>query len=130
MPITFRVDRAARLIRAEVEGAFSAEDMIRCVADAAEAVGREPGWHILSDHRRIGTPSTRPQVEQLVARLEALRDTFAGSRWAVVVGSPASYGMMRMLGMLAEGVPMTVRPFEDADAAEGWARTGAEAAGA
>jgi hypothetical protein len=126
MPITFRLDPAARLIRAEVVGDFTAEEMVQCVVDSAAAVGHLPGWHILSDHRAVGTPSTRPQVERLVAQLEGLRGTFGGARWAVVVASPASYGMMRMLGTLAEGVPITVRVFEAMAPAERWARTGGE----
>lgn len=126
MPITFRLDPAARLIRAQVVGDFDAEDMVKCVVDSAAAVGHRPGWHILSDHRAIGTPSTRPQVERLVAHLEGLRGTFGGARWAVVVSSAASYGMMRMLGTLAEVVPITVRVFEAVEPAERWARTGIE----
>lgn len=125
MPITYAVDPSARLIRASVVGDFTVEEMLACVTAAAAEVG-EPGWHILADHRAVGEPATRAQVERLVDHLDVLRETFAGARWAVVVASPASYGMMRMFGMLAERVPMTVRVFDAhaAPAAERWARTG------
>ena len=120
MPITHELDRERRLVRAVVRGDFTADDMLRTVSDAARAAG-EPGWNVLSDHREIGEPATREQLEQLVGHLAVQRRWFHGSRWAVVVARPASYGMMRMLQVLAERVPMTVRVFVDADRAERWA---------
>lgn len=125
MPIRYALDRPARLIRSTVEGDFDAAEMLTCVSAAVAAAG-EPGWHIVSDHRRIGEPATRDQVELLVEHLTDLRPYLRDARWAVIVSKPASYGMMRMLSVLAERVPMTVRVFRDAGAAERWARTGEE----
>ena len=121
MPITYHVDRDARLIRATVWGDVTLEEMLDCVTSAAAETGG-PGYAILSDHREVGEPITRTQVERLVEQLEALRASFAGARWAVIVSKPASFGMMRMLSVLAEGIPMTVRVFVDAGRAERWAR--------
>ena len=120
MPISHELDHARRLVRAAVRGDFTADNMLRTVSDAAREAG-EPGWNVLSDHREIGEPATREQLEQLVGHLAVLRRYFQGSRWAVVVARPASYGMMRMLQVLAERVPMTVRVFVDAARAERWA---------
>ena len=107
-------------MRAAVQGDFTADDMLRTVSDAAREAG-EPGWNVLSDHREIGEPATREQLEQLVGHLTVLRRYFQGARWAVIVARPASYGMMRMLQVLAERVPVTVRIFVDAARAERWA---------
>ena len=115
------MDHDARLVRATVAGDFTIEDMLRCVSGAAAEAGG-PGYNVLSDHRNVGEPATRPQLEALVSHIAALRRYFGGARWAVIVATPASYGMMRMLGVLAERVPMEVRVFSDADAAEQWAR--------
>jgi hypothetical protein len=120
VPITYELDREHRLVRATVRGDFTADEMLGCVTGAAREAG-EPGWNILSDHREIGEPATREQLEQLVGHLAVLRRYFHGSRWAVVVARPASYGMMRMLQVLAERVPMTVRVFVDAARGERWA---------
>ena len=117
------MDHDARLVRAAVEGNFTIEDMLDCVSGAAAEAGG-PGYNVLSDHREIGEPATRPQLEALVSHIAALRQYFGGARWAVIVTTPASYGMMRMLSVLAERVPMEVRVFRaaDAEAAELWAR--------
>ena len=45
---------------------------------------------------------------------------WAGDRWAIVATVPASYGMMRMLSVHAERVPMDARVFERAEDAESW----------
>ena len=127
VPITYQLDQAVRLVRATVEGDFTAEDMLDCVSSAAREL-EHAGWNILSDHRAIGAPATRAQIERLVDRLYDLRRVFAGARWAVVVAQPASYGMMRMLSTLAEEVPLTVRVFGELEGAEGWARDGTEPA--
>lgn len=119
MPITYTIDREARLIRVSVRGEFSvaamADAVLRCASEAGE-----PGFNIISDHREIGTPATRPLVEHMTALMVQLRAQFAGARWAVLVSSPASYGMMRMLGVHLESVPITLEVFEDAAAAESW----------
>ena len=125
MPITYQLDHDARLIRATVRGDFTANEMLACVSGAATEAG-EPGWNILSDHREIGEPATRGQVEILVEQLASLRRFFAEARWAVIVSKPASFGMMRMLSAMAERVPMEVRVFKDAEHAEWWVRTGVD----
>ena len=125
MPISYRLDRPARLIRSTVEGDFSAAEMLSCVSEAVHEAG-EPGFNIVSDHRLIGEPATRDQVELLVDHLTTLQRFVRGSRWAVIVAKPASFGMMRMFAVLAERVPLQVRVFMDAAEAEAWARTGEE----
>lgn len=125
MPISYQLDRDARLVRATVQGDFTAHDILACVSGAA-ADAEEPGWNVLSDHREIGEPATRGQVELLVEQLAALRRFFGGARWGVIVSKPASFGMMRMLGAMAERVPMDIHVFRDAEHAEWWVRTGVE----
>jgi hypothetical protein len=127
MPISYRLDRPARLIRSTVEGDFTAAEMLSCVGTAVHEAG-EPGFNIVSDHRLIGEPATRDQVELLVEHLTDLRRYVRDCRWAVIVSKPASFGMMRMFAVLAERVPLTVRVFTDAAEAEAWARTGEECA--
>lgn len=127
MPISYRIDRPARLIRSTVEGTWTAAEMLSCVGTAVHEAG-EPGFNIISDHRLIGEPATREQVELLVDHLTDLRRYVRDARWAVIVAKPASFGMMRMFSVLAERVPLTVRVFMDAAEAEAWARTGEECA--
>jgi hypothetical protein len=128
VPITYHVDRETRLVRGVVRGDFTVDEMLTCVSAAAIDAG-EPGYHVVSDHREIGEPATREQVESLVEHIAALHRYYAGARWAVIVSRPASFGMMRMLESMAERVPMEVRVFKDADDAEWWARSGTERSG-
>lgn len=95
--------------------------MLACVSSAAREAAA-PGFNIVSDHREIGEPATRAQLEELVSHIATLREYFVGSRWAVIVGTAASYGMMRMLAVLAERVPLSVQVFTDPADAERWAR--------
>lgn len=124
MPIVVRIDREARLIRAAVEGEVALEEMLATLVEAAGVVEREGQYHVVSDHRALIEPATPPQVEAMAATLAARRSAFAGTRWAVIAARPASVGMMRMLGLLAESVPMQVQVFEDPGEAERWARSG------
>lgn len=120
MPITYVLDKTRRLIRAEVVGSFTAADMLQCVTGAAAEAG-EPGWNVISDHRAISHPATRGQLEQLTSQLTEMHRHFAGARWAVVTTNPASFGMMRMLQVLALRVPMELDIFARYDEAERWA---------
>lgn len=97
--------------------------MVEIVLRSAAAV-RGPGYNILSDNRDIGTPATRAQMEQLATLLTGMREKFAGARWAVVVSKPASFGMMRMLAVFLEAIPITLEIFRDTEAAERWLREG------
>jgi len=63
----------------------------------------------------------------MVAHLETVARAVTGTRWAIVTVAPASYGMMRMLSVRAEKIPMTVRIFDDPDEAESWLLRDAEA---
>ena len=119
MPIEYTIDLSRRLIRATIVGNFTTEEALACVGGAVAEVG-EKGFNILSDHREIGTPATREQLEAMIGKLSALRSTVAGANWAVVVGKPSSYGMMRMLRVLAQRVPIRVEIFESMEEAESW----------
>ena len=119
MPVAYRIDTPRRLIRAKIEGNLTAADMLLCVNEIAPELGRNK-FDMLSDHREIATPATREQLEMLVARLSTMRATLAGMNWAVVVGKPSSYGMMRMLRVLAQRVPIRVEIFESVSEAEIW----------
>ncbi len=119
MPIVYGIHRDRELVHAKVVGNFTTADVLSCISEVAAEVG-ERGFNILSDHREIGTPITREQLEMMVARLSTLRATMAGSNWAVVVGKPSSYGMMRMLRVLVERVPIRLEIFECLKEAEAW----------
>jgi hypothetical protein len=130
MPVTHTIDRAERIVRLTVTGALSIDEMRRTVdAVVAETEG-EGGFCVLSDHRGLSTPSTPAQLEALVEYMHIAGRPFHRARWAVVTSNPASYGMMRLLMVIAERVPILVNVFEDMESAEHWLRTSRETVGA
>lgn len=119
MPITHTMDAEHQRLVFTVSGTLTTQEMLAAVDESVRSAG--PGkYGVLSDHRAITTPATREQLEALVHHLTRYRAHFGGSRWAVVVGQPASFGMMRMLGVFAEAIPIEVGVFEDLAEATEW----------
>lgn len=124
MPATHSIDAAAGLVRLKLSGVLSAADMVETVK--AVLAELEPGrsYDVLSDHRALEEPASRDQILGLVAFLTRHGTPFHGRRWAVIAAGPASYGMMRLLSVHAEAIPIEVMPFREPREAEAWlART-------
>ncbi len=119
MPITWRVDAARGLLRATLAGDCPLGEMQAMLAQVASDPPRRP-LRVLSDHRTLSTPITPAQAQALVEQLTAGAATFGGGRWAVVVGSAASFGMIRMLGALLDPIDLAVEPFQAPEEAEAW----------
>ncbi len=119
MPISYTVDNQQRVLTFTLSGTVTGVELIAALTEAARQAG--PGrCRVLSDHRALTAAATTGDVEDVVTGLTAHREMLAGSRCAVVVGRPASYGMMRMFSTLAERIPLGVEVFEDMDAARRW----------
>ena len=125
MPIAFRVDEADRIVYADITGALEAADMVAGVVDVAALLADRPGFAVVTDQRGVLQPATRAQIDAVVDALTRRAAVFAGRRWAIVTASPASYGMMRALGVYAERIPIAVAVFREVDAARAWVAGGA-----
>lgn len=124
MPITFRVDDDARVVHAEITGALEAAEMVAGVRDIAALLAARPGHAVVTDQRGVARPATREQVDAVVHALMLHTAVLRDRRWAIVTALPASYGMMRALGVYAERIPITVAVFWDAEAATAWVAGG------
>ncbi len=120
MPIEMRVKGAERLVLGKLRGAVGTREMIDALDGVVADPGFRPGFDVLSDHREIASPLAPDQLEALLGHLSTLGGSFAGSRWAIVTTAPASYGMMRMLSVLAEPIGLEVRVFREMDEAREW----------
>ena len=121
MGIRHWIEKDRRRVRAELTGNSSLEEMLGTITGAVEDPDFEPGFDVLSDHSGVGQPLTTPQAHELSRVLERLSRHWAGTRWAVVTTKPASIGMIRMLAVLSERVPMTIRTFRAcARPSSGW----------
>ncbi len=123
MPLTEHLDREARVVRLVATGELTSADIRDALHRAIALVGGERGWNVLSDHRLLTAPATTAQIKLTVSDLHEFGQCFHGTRWAVITAGAASFGMIRMLGALAESVPITVRAFTEADEAERWLTT-------
>lgn len=117
MPITFGVDHTRRLVSFRVVGPWRTEEMLMVVSQAIAQLDPGIRYDILSDHRDAAEPATAEQVRALVELLREHGRLFDGQRGAVVVGSAASYGMMRMLAAHSEQLGLSVQGFWSLDEA-------------
>lgn len=120
MPITATLDTIEHILRFEIIGTVTTDEMTLAVDRSLETLAEDATCSLLSDHRRITMPATVEQVEAFVEHLRRHAQAAHGRRWAIVTTSPASFGMMRMLSILAERIPMTVQVFQEMAAAEQW----------
>lgn len=117
------MDTARKRIVAKVSGAFTFPEILKAIDGSVHDPAFQRGFDVFSDHTEVEAPITPPDARAMVNHLENLSDFLAGARWAVVTATPASYGMLRMVSVLAERVPMDVQVFESLEAAEAWLAT-------
>lgn len=120
MPIEIVVDAVARRVTATVHGTFETDDMTRAIDASVAHPSFRPGFGILSTHVRLTEPLTPAQARLLVGHLERHADALAGCRWAVIADGDASYGMLRMVSALGDGLPMKIDVFRTAAEAVAW----------
>lgn len=112
MPIESHVDHEARLLSFRVTGTLDTDEMLAAVVGCFAQ--RKPGvmYDVLSDHRDVVEPATPDQIRTLVAELMRLGG-LNGMRAAMIVGTDASYGMMRMMSAHTEALGMHVGIFRE-----------------
>lgn len=120
MSITGSFDRKSHVARFEVAGTLTLGEMTKAIDAVMKELERDRGFDVLSDHRGLESPATVAQLESLVEHLRRYGQPVHGQRWAIVTRTTASFGMMRMLSVLAEGIPMQVSVFQDPVEAERW----------
>jgi hypothetical protein len=122
MPIRYWIDKDRRLVRFTLSGVFSTREMFDAVGGALRDPKIEKGFDVLSDHSRIERFITTPEVTDLVQFIAGFNSLMKDAKWAVITRHPASYGMMRMLSVYLENIPMKLRLFESEDDALDWLR--------
>ena len=120
MPIEKWIDTEKHRVHAVLSGRVILHEMILAIDSSTDDPCFQNGMDILSDHTRLEKPIETDEAKQLAAHLLRLRKYFAGSKWAVVTKMKASYGMMRMLSVFLERVPMYLQVFYSFARAERW----------
>ena len=124
MSITYRIDKFSGIIYAIVEKTITTHEIIHTLDSVLADPDFKPAFQLLSDHRNIEKPITTEQVKIWVDYVKEHRIFFQFSKWAMVVSTPVSYGMMRMLSMLLESSLIEIQVFNDIKEAELWISRG------
>jgi hypothetical protein len=118
VPISTAVDHTGRRVRFRLQGTVSTAEILAALGDALRQIKPEVRYDVLSDHRELATPATPEQIKALMIAIEDRGASLHGSRCAVVVATDASYGMMRLMAVHAEGVGIDVGVFRTMKEAE------------
>jgi hypothetical protein len=118
----FRIarERGEGLLVAHLAGMLDLHSMESCVQALLAFPGAERTDDILSDHTQLAAPITPPDLALFLDFLGTRAEDLAGRRWAIVTGTPASYGMMRALSVGADRMGLAVEVFHDMATARAW----------
>ena len=111
VPLTVEIDHALHLLKFRLEGEWHPEVAFPQIANAFAQIEAGARYDILSDHRGVSQPATPEQVKGIFEVLKKHGHAFAGQRAAIVVGSIASYDMMRMLSAHSDQIGLDVQVF-------------------
>ena len=122
MPISLSVDHSNKLIHAEAVGAITRGDIEQHLSEERRAGGIS--YRELIDATLATAAFDAADVRSLIDTVRVLVREIDFGPTAVIVADDTTYGMLRMLETLLEGV-CDVRPFRHAErnAAEQWLRT-------
>jgi hypothetical protein len=120
MPISSRIEADRKRVYAVLWGKVTLDEMVGAVNRSAAGFSAGDRFDILSDHTGLEKAIETDEARSLALHLETLQEHFAGALWAVVTKKKASYGMMRMLAVFLERIPVTLRVFYSHADAEDW----------
>ena len=118
--ISHEINTDRNLATLTIKGSPSFAEWRSAVSELLDDPDFRPGMAILSDRREIQEAPDRSFIERMVDFLEQNAPRLEGSSWALVAASPADFGMLRMLSIIAERTRVPVRAFRDYEAALAW----------
>jgi hypothetical protein len=120
--MSYSIDPAARLVRLRNETTPTYEEWEACMIAVFADPAFEPGFAFLGDGRGL-PPSDTEMVRRTVKFASGHKREFGRSRWAIVVDTPAMYGMSRMGQSLGKSLVAETRIFTNLEDAEAWLST-------
>lgn len=112
MGIQRKIDHESRIVFFTVTGILDTQEMLEAVQETFAQRKADAVYDVVSDHRDVSEPARPDQIRALVAELMRLGAT-EGMRAGMIVGSDASYGMMRMMAAHTEPLGIEVGIFRD-----------------
>ena len=121
MAVTYTIDEGERMVRVHYATKPSGEELAELMESVIGDPRYRPGFKWLVDRRDAGAADTN-DLRRVTLFVEEHQDAFTGCRLALVVASPAAYGMGRMAQAFAQDFPVHIEVFRDLDGAERWLR--------
>ena len=119
--MTYRIDPEAKLVHMIGSGRLTDEEMLACVVALRSDPGLVPDAVVLSDMRAITMGFSSQGVRKMLDIMVDTADRRAETKGAVVVGNDVTFGMARMMSLMAdERVSPVFRVFRDLDSACEW----------
>src|SRR5262249_27060997 len=119
MPVSWRIDEGVAFL--ESDETATVEEW-KAAIDALVADPWVPGTGLVHDRPRLGRTPAPIEVRAAADYVSAKQSALGRARWAIVVSSPAGYGMARVGEALLDASDITLRTFYDLDSAEAWVR--------
>ena len=122
MPMTYTIDKEARLVRFKGHGLLTDDEMVAGVAAMREDPDLEPDMNSLSDMRDIEVGFTTKGVMETIGVMARSSDRRSAAKAAIVASSDIAFGMARMFQAQSDikGQDPAFRIFRDMDEACEW----------
>ena len=120
MPATIQIDRRTRTLHVTFSGEFTTDYMVTTIQQMKDAIPGETAYNVFSDHRGATMTATGDQIRMAAKLIGSPGSPFRGGRWAMVASGDASFGMMRVLAVHIEDVPIEMEIFRDIESADRW----------
>ena len=119
MPLSYRIDRAARLIHVKGSGRMTVSEMETVAAAIVHDPLFEKGLDVMSDMRELTTAPSTDDARHASLVIEQLSAAGLG-RIATVAVAASTYGMVQLIGNLATRFGAEAEVFNTPEEALAW----------
>ena len=120
MAIDVVIDKEGHLVCRTVRGAVSVDEIIANIEATLQRPDYRPGMKDLTDLREYAHGASREDIARLAQCIVGHNEAVTGMRAALVVSTPVSYGMARMLQTHLDDLPSEIAVFYDIEEAKRW----------
>jgi hypothetical protein len=120
VPVSYQYDETMKMVRTCATGPLNLPEVLAHFAELAQDPRLPPRVKVFLDLRGVTSLPESDQLRAVVSQIERVRPAVTFDACAVLVGTDAMFGMMRMFQTFADGLFSASRTFRDADDAEDW----------
>lgn len=120
MGVRFTIDADERLVSYVVEGITTLDHARAFFAAVLTHPDYAPGFNFLGDRREVDEEPDSAYIRAVSLEVLARQGILGPCRWAVLVDSDASYGMVRLCGLLTASSRVEIKPFRTMSEAGQW----------